>query len=209
MHNTTTENNKAIEDSRLHPQKTICCHCMRVTMAVKQCGVSGKYVGNMIPIGNGNGKCRFVERINTCNLSTAATPLMRCVSTAPQTHESLCCSEAVNIQDDERLQRCCGTASWWQLADSWKRLQQLSLPVSKSADAAYCYCYCAPQLLSSSRAAIEWHLPPAAPMWILYGLKGGWCGTDRQTNRRTDRHRTITQTHTIKRPFFWDSPAVA
>ena len=31
--------------------------------------------------------------------------------TAPQTHESLCCSEVVDIQDDERLQRCCGTAS--------------------------------------------------------------------------------------------------
>ena len=44
------------------------------------------------------------------------------VPTAPQTHESLCCSEAVDIQDDERLQRCCGTASWRQLADSWKRL---------------------------------------------------------------------------------------
>ena len=28
----------------------------------------------------------------------------------------------VDIQDDERLQRCCGTASWRQLADSWKRL---------------------------------------------------------------------------------------
>jgi len=27
------------------------------------------------------------------------------VPTAPQTHESLCCSEAVDIQDDERLQR--------------------------------------------------------------------------------------------------------
>ena len=33
------------------------------------------------------------------------------VPTAPQTHESLCCSEAVDIQDDERLQRCSGTAS--------------------------------------------------------------------------------------------------
>ena len=31
--------------------------------------------------------------------------------TAPQTHESLCCSEVVDIQDDERLQRCCETAS--------------------------------------------------------------------------------------------------
>jgi len=44
------------------------------------------------------------------------------VPTAPQTHESLCCSEAVDIQNDERLQRCCGMASWRQLADSWKRL---------------------------------------------------------------------------------------
>ena len=44
------------------------------------------------------------------------------VPTAPQTHESLCCSEAVDIRDDERLQRCCGTASWRQLADGWKRL---------------------------------------------------------------------------------------
>ena len=44
------------------------------------------------------------------------------VPTAPQTHESLCCSGAVDIQDDTRLQRCCGTASWLQLADSWKRL---------------------------------------------------------------------------------------
>jgi len=41
------------------------------------------------------------------------------VPTTPQTHESLCCSEAVDI---ERLQRCCGTASWRQLADSWKCL---------------------------------------------------------------------------------------
>ena len=44
------------------------------------------------------------------------------VPTVPQTHESLCCSEAVDIQNDERLQRCCGTASWRQLADSWKCL---------------------------------------------------------------------------------------
>ena len=59
--------------------------------------------------GNGNGKGRFVERINARNLSTASNALR--VPTAPQTHESLCCSEAVDIQDEERLQRCCGTAS--------------------------------------------------------------------------------------------------
>ena len=47
-----------------------------------------------------NGKCRFVERINARNLSTTATPLMRYVSQLR--HESLCCSEAVDIQDDDR-----------------------------------------------------------------------------------------------------------
>ena len=81
-------------------------------------------------------KGRFVERIKARNLSTAAQgrsstscnafgrrnrmklvlerPCSRRASnalrvpTAPQTRESLCCSEAVDIQDDERLQRCCG-----------------------------------------------------------------------------------------------------
>jgi len=59
-------------------------------------------------------KGRFVERINARNLSTTATPLMRYVSQLRRKHtslESLCCSEAVDIQDDECLQRCCGTAS--------------------------------------------------------------------------------------------------
>ena len=64
--------------------------------------------------------CRAHKRTQpkySCNASNALR-----VPTAPQTHESLCCSEAVDIRDDERLQRCCGTASWRQLADSWKRL---------------------------------------------------------------------------------------
>ena len=64
--------------------------------------------------------CRAHKRTQpkyNCNASNALR-----VPTAPQTHESLCCSEAVDIQDDERLQRCCGTASWRQLAESWKRL---------------------------------------------------------------------------------------
>jgi len=39
--------------------------------------------------GNGNAKCRFVERINARNLSTAATPLMRYVSQLRRKHTSL------------------------------------------------------------------------------------------------------------------------
>ena len=38
-----------------------------------------------------NGKCRFVERINARNLSTAATtPLMRYMSQLRRKHTSLC-----------------------------------------------------------------------------------------------------------------------
>ena len=44
MHNTTTENNKAIEDSWLHHSTQF------AATAVKQCGVSSKYAGNMTPI---------------------------------------------------------------------------------------------------------------------------------------------------------------
>ena len=39
--------------------------------------------------GDGNSKCRFVERINARNLSTAATPLMRYVSQLRRKHTSL------------------------------------------------------------------------------------------------------------------------
>ena len=39
--------------------------------------------------GNGNAKCRFVERINARNLSTAATPLMRYLSQLRRKHTSL------------------------------------------------------------------------------------------------------------------------
>ena len=64
--------------------------------------------------------CRAHKRTQP-KYSHSASSALR-VPTAPQTHESLCCSEAVDIQDDEHLQRCCGTAGWRQLADSWKRL---------------------------------------------------------------------------------------
>jgi len=40
----------------------------------------------MMAMVNGNGKCRFVERIYACNLSTAATPLMRYVSQLRRKH---------------------------------------------------------------------------------------------------------------------------
>jgi len=57
--------------------------------------------------------CRAHKRTQP-KYSRNASNVLR-VPTAPQTHESLCCSEAVDIQDDERLQRC-----WERPADdSW------------------------------------------------------------------------------------------
>ena len=66
-------------------------------------------------------KCQFAHKRMQPKYSRNASNTLP-VPTTPQTHESLCCSEAVDMQDDERLQRCCGTASWRQMADSWKCL---------------------------------------------------------------------------------------